>query len=52
MESTKITQPLDWQFNDAFEYLDFDVYWGKAITRHGSVLALEGGDLQRFLNQL
>jgi GR25 family glycosyltransferase involved in LPS biosynthesis len=52
LQSTKITQPLDWQFNDAFEQLDFDVYWGKALTRHGSVLALDGEDFKNFKSTL
>ncbi len=41
LQSTKITQPLDWEFNTAFEKMDFQVYWGKAITKHGSVLAMD-----------
>ena len=36
----KMENALDWHFNKTFEDLDFDVYWGKAITEHGSVLAL------------
>lgn len=41
LQETKITQPMDWELNDRFEDLDFQVYWGKALTRHGSVLATE-----------
>ena len=41
LQSNKITQPLDWEFNAAFEKMDFQVYWGKAITKHGSVLAMD-----------
>ena len=32
---SKITQPMDWELNDRFKQLDFQVYWGKAITKHG-----------------
>jgi len=35
-----IDHALDWYFNTVFENLDFNVYWGKAITEHGSVLAI------------
>jgi GR25 family glycosyltransferase involved in LPS biosynthesis len=52
LQTTKITQPLDWQFNDAFKHLDFNVYWGKALTRHGSVLALYGEDFKEFKSTL
>lgn len=36
----KIDHALDWYFNRVFEELGFDVYWGKAITEHGSVTAV------------
>tara|TARA_R110002020_G_scaffold207564_3_gene413165 strand:- start:2915 stop:3601 length:687 start_codon:yes stop_codon:yes gene_type:complete len=52
LQTTKINQPLDWQFNDAFEHLNFDVYWGKAITQHGSVLASEEEDFKDFKSSL
>lgn len=33
----RINQPIDFEFNDRFEKMNFNVYWGKALTRHGSV---------------
>jgi len=36
----KIDNALDWHFNNVFKELDFNVYWGKAITEHGSVTAV------------
>ena len=39
LEHRKIGEPLDWDFNSRFRDLDLNVYWGKAITAHGSVLA-------------
>ena len=36
----KIDNALDWHFNNMFKDLDFQVYWGKAITEHGSVTAV------------
>ena len=39
LNETKITQPMDWELNDRFRDLNFNVYWGNAITEHGSVLA-------------
>jgi hypothetical protein len=38
LEKEKISQPIDFEFNDRFEKMKFNVYWGKAITRHGSVI--------------
>jgi len=35
-----IDNALDWHFNKVFQDLDFHVYWGKAITEHGSVTAV------------
>ena len=52
LQSTKITQPLDWEFNTAFKEMDFQVYWGKAITKHGSVLATEQEDFKYFKSAL
>jgi len=36
----KIENALDWHFNNVFRDLNFNVYWGKAITEHGSVTAV------------
>ena len=36
----KMENALDWHFNNTFRDLNFNVYWGKAITEHGSVLAM------------
>jgi len=52
LQSNKITQPLDWEFNTAFEEMDFQVYWGKAITKHGSVLASHEKSLNHFKSAL
>jgi GR25 family glycosyltransferase involved in LPS biosynthesis len=35
-----IDHALDWHFNRIFEEMRFNVYWGKAITEHGSVIAV------------
>jgi len=40
LDSYRITQPMDWEFNDRFKDLNFEVYWAKAITEHGSVTAI------------
>ena len=42
LQKNKISQPMDWELNDRFEELNFEVYWGKAITKHGSVSASQG----------
>ena len=52
LQSTKITQPLDWEFNTAFEEMDFQVYWGKALTKHGSVLAVDEENLSHLKSTL
>ena len=39
LKERKITQAMDWEFNDIFRENEFNVYWGRAITKHGSVLA-------------
>ena len=39
LERYRMTQPMDWEFNDRFRDLGFEVYWAKAITEHGSVTA-------------
>ena len=52
LQETKITQPMDWELNDRFEDLDFQVYWGKALTRHGSVLAMEDENFQGLRSSL
>ena len=49
---SKITQPMDWELNDRFKELDFQVYWGKAITKHGSVLALENDSYKKLKSTL
>ena len=48
----KIGNALDWHFNKRFEELDFDVYWAKAITEHGSVTATRTDDLNHFKSSL
>ena len=52
LKDRKITQAMDWQFNDIFKELSFDVYWGKAITKHGSVLATTGDEYQSLKSSL
>tara|TARA_Y100001938_G_scaffold144456_1_gene219037 strand:- start:3485 stop:4171 length:687 start_codon:yes stop_codon:yes gene_type:complete len=52
LKNSKITQPMDWELNDRFRDLDFQVYWGKAITEHGSVLALENGQYKDLKSTL
>tara|TARA_R100001510_G_C7643880_1_gene201389 strand:+ start:357 stop:1043 length:687 start_codon:yes stop_codon:yes gene_type:complete len=52
LQSNKITQPLDWEFNTAFEKMDFQVYWGKALTKHGSVLAVDEDSLKHLKSSL
>ena len=52
LQSTKITQPLDWEFNSAFKEIDFQVYWGKALTKHGSVLAVDEESLSHLKSTL
>jgi GR25 family glycosyltransferase involved in LPS biosynthesis len=52
LQENKITQPMDWELNDRFEELDFQVYWGKAITKHGSVLALENDSYKKLKSTL
>ena len=39
-----ITQAMDWELNDRFRNLDMKIYWGKAITKHGSVVAEKKGE--------
>jgi GR25 family glycosyltransferase involved in LPS biosynthesis len=36
----KVENALDWHFNNTYRDLGFNVYWGKAITEHGSVTAV------------
>ena len=43
---------MDWELNDRFKDLDFQVYWGKAITKHGSVLALENDSYKKLKSTL
>ena len=45
---TKITQPMDWEFNDRFRDLALEIYWGKAITKHGSVIAPEDSNFSKL----
>jgi len=52
LQQNKITQPMDWELNDRFKDLDFQVYWGKAITKHGSVLALENDSYKKLKSTL
>ena len=52
LQETKITQPMDWELNDRFEDLDFKVYWGKALTKHGSVLATDDENFKGFKSSL
>ena len=40
LNANKVSHALDWHFNRVFEELDFNVYWAKAITSHGSVTAM------------
>jgi len=40
LNENKVSHALDWHFNRVFEELDFNVYWAKAITSHGSVTAM------------
>jgi len=40
LSNFKIDHALDWHFNNVFRDLNFDVYWAKAITEHGSVTAV------------
>ena len=43
---------MDWELNDRFRDLQFDVYWGKAITKHGSVLATEDENFKGLKSSL
>jgi GR25 family glycosyltransferase involved in LPS biosynthesis len=52
LKENKITQPMDWELNDRFRDLDFQVYWGKAITKHGSVLASEDESFRNLKSSL
>tara|TARA_R110001599_G_scaffold247063_1_gene447110 strand:- start:1045 stop:1668 length:624 start_codon:yes stop_codon:yes gene_type:complete len=52
LQKTKITQPMDWELNDRFKDLDFQVYWGKALTKHGSVLAAEDDNFKLLKSTL
>jgi len=36
----KVENTLDWHFNNVYRDLSFNIYWGKAITEHGSVTAV------------
>ena len=36
----KVENALDWHFNNTYRDLNFNVYWAKAITEHGSVTAV------------
>lgn len=50
--NNKISRPLDWEFNYTFEKLNFNVYWGKAITKHGSVFANYDPTMKQFKSSL
>ena len=52
LNENKITQPMDWELNDRFRDLGFQVYWGKAITKHGSVLAAEDKNFKSLKSSL
>ncbi len=52
LQSNKISEPLDWEFNTAFKEMDFQVYWGKALTKHGSVLAVDEESLSHLKSTL
>ena len=52
LNETKITQPMDWELNDRFKDLDFQVWWGKALTKHGSVLATEDENFKGLKSSL
>jgi len=52
LKEAKITQPMDWELNDRFRDLDFQVYWGKALTKHGSVLAAEDENFKSLKSTL
>jgi hypothetical protein len=52
LQQNKITQPMDWELNDRFRDLNFQVYWGKAITKHGSVLAKEDDNFECLKSSL
>ena len=52
LEDRRITQPMDWEFNDRFRDLGFEVYWAKAITEHGSVTAVHDDSLSGLRSSL
>lgn len=52
LEENRISRPLDWEFNFTFEKLNFNVYWGKAITKHGSVAAVYDPMMKDFKSSL
>jgi GR25 family glycosyltransferase involved in LPS biosynthesis len=52
LENRRITQPMDWEFNDRFRDLGFEVYWAKAITEHGSVTAVRDPKLAGLRSSL
>ena len=47
-----VTQAFDWELNDRFRDLEFNVYWAKAITKHGSVVASREGAYQGLRSML
>ena len=47
-----VKQAFDWEMNDRFKDLGFEVYWAKAITRHGSVVAARSGQFQGLKSML
>ena len=47
-----VKQAFDWEMNDRFKKLGFEVYWAKAITRHGSVVAARSGQFQGLKSML
>lgn len=52
LDRYRITQPMDWEFNDRFRDLGFEVYWAKAITEHGSVTAVHDPTLSGLRSSL
>jgi len=52
LKYAKICRPMDWELNERFKQLDFNVYWGKAITEHGSVTAVHDKSLAGLKSSL
>lgn len=52
LKHAKICRPMDWELNERFKQLNFNVYWGKAITEHGSVTAVHDQSLAGLKSSL